>query len=136
MTTAHRYLVRLTALGVLMQFFLAGAGAFGATSFTAHTALGTTLIGLTAIALLAALVARRLRRHTALLFGVTLLQGLLGTLGADTQAWFGGLHAVNALAVMGAAATLARRTAAAPTAGSLEYSIASTSERGRTLPRR
>jgi hypothetical protein len=31
MTTAHRYLVRLTALGVLVQFFLAGAGAFGAT---------------------------------------------------------------------------------------------------------
>jgi hypothetical protein len=111
MTTAHRFIVRLIALGVLVQFFLAGAGAFGATSFTAHKLLGTILIGLAAVALLLALFARRFQRHTAVLFGVTLLQGLLGTLGADTQAWLGGLHAVNALAVMGAAATLARRTA-------------------------
>jgi hypothetical protein len=112
MTTAHAYLVRFIALGVLVQFFLAGAGAFGAISFDAHRALGTILIVLAALALPAALAAHRFRRHTAVLFGFLLLQGALGVLGSDTQAWFGGLHAVNALAVMGAAATLARRTGA------------------------
>jgi hypothetical protein len=31
--TAHRYIVRLIVLGVVVQFFLAGAGAFGATTY-------------------------------------------------------------------------------------------------------
>lgn len=118
MTTAHRFLVRLIALGVVVQFFLAGLGAFGATSFGAHEALGTALIGLAALALLLALFARRFRRHTAVLCGVLLLQGLLGLLGSNVQAWIGGLHAVNALAVLGAAATLARRRPSSRASGS------------------
>lgn len=110
MSAAHRFLARLIALGVLVQFFLAGAGAFGATSFGAHEALGTILVGLAGVALLLALLGRRFRRHTAALFGLLLLQAILGVLGADTEAWIGGLHAVNALAVIAAAGTLARRT--------------------------
>jgi hypothetical protein len=110
MRPAHRYLVRLIALGVVVQFFLAGAGAFGATSFDAHETLGTVLLVLSGVAVVLALLAHAFRRHTALLLGVLLLQTFLGILGTDTQAWIGGLHAVNALAVMGAAATLARRT--------------------------
>jgi hypothetical protein len=48
-----------------------------------------------------------------LLLAVLLVQWILGKLGADEQAWFGALHAANALAVMVTAGTLARRTAGA-----------------------
>jgi hypothetical protein len=110
MITAHRYLTRLIALGVVVQFFLAGAGAFGATSFEPHRALGTILIGLAALAVVTALLARTFIRHSVVLLGLLIVQAALGVLGADTQAWFGALHAVNALAVLAAAGTLARRT--------------------------
>jgi hypothetical protein len=110
MRTAHRYTVRLVALGVVVQFFLAGAGAFGAISFDAHEALGTVLLVLSGVALVLSLLAHAFRRYTALLVGTLLLQAVLGILGADTQAWIGGLHAVNAIAVMGVAGTLAGRT--------------------------
>jgi hypothetical protein len=110
--TAHRYIVRLIALGVVVQFFLAGAGAFGATTYSPHQTLGVILIALSALALILAALGRSFIRHTSVLLGVLVLQAVLGTLGADTQAWFGALHAVNALAVMAAAGTLARRTVA------------------------
>jgi hypothetical protein len=66
------------------------------------------LIVLTALALLLAVLGRMFIRHTTVLLGLIVLQAVLGTLGSDTQAWFGALHAVNALAVMAAAGTLAR----------------------------
>jgi hypothetical protein len=74
---------------------------------------GRGLLGLAGIAVARSLLARRFVRHTALLFAVLLVQWILGKLGADEQAWFGALHAANALAVMVTAGTLARRTAGA-----------------------
>ena len=107
---AHSYLARLIAAAVVVQFFLAGAGAFGASSYAPHKALGTVLLVLAVIEVLLALVARSFVRHSALLLLVVAVQVALGVLGSDTSAWFGAVHAVNALAVMGAAATLARRS--------------------------
>jgi len=102
-------LVTLIVAGVGFQFLLAGAGAFGATSFNAHRVLGWALLFLAGIAFVVALAAMRLVRHSGALLLVVALQAGLGVLGAETQAWFGALHGLNALAVMAAAGTLARR---------------------------
>jgi hypothetical protein len=109
--TAHRRLARVIAAAIVLQFFLAGAGAFGATSFAPHRALGWLLLLLAAAELLLALLGRSLVRHTGVLFLLVVVQVLLGVLGSDASAWFGALHAVNALGVMAAAGTLARRGA-------------------------
>jgi hypothetical protein len=104
----HRLLASLIATAIAVQFLLAGAGAFGATSFAPHRALGWALLIAAALELLVALAASTLVRHSAALLALLALQATLGLLGADTQAWFGALHALNALVVMAAAGTLAR----------------------------
>jgi hypothetical protein len=112
MSWAHstqRVLASLIVVGVAVQFLLAGAGAFGATSFSPHRALGWALLLFAVVAFLVALAAMRFVRHSAVLLCVVALQAALGVLGADTQAWFGALHGMNALAVMAAVGTLARR---------------------------
>jgi hypothetical protein len=107
--STQRVLASLVAAGVAAQFFLAGAGAFGATSFASHRALGWALLLLAGVAFIVALPAMRLIRHSVALLLVVALQAALGVLGTDTQAWFGALHGLNALAVLAAAGTLARR---------------------------
>lgn len=92
--------------GVLGQFFLAGAGAFGAASFDAHAGAGVLLV-LVALLLLV-LVARTLRRPVLLLSGALFLQLLLGGLGRDQEAWIGAFHALNAVVVLGLSYSLAR----------------------------
>lgn len=121
--TAHRQLARLVAVSIVVQFFLAGAGAFGATSFAPHRAVGWLLLLLAAAELLLALIGRTLVRHTGVLLALTGVQVILGVLGSDTSAWFGAVHAVNALAVMAAAGTLARRamSSAAPRGLSIQH---------------
>ena len=115
--TAHRYVARLIAAAVVAQFFLAGAGAFGATSFAPHKALGWLLLILAAVEMLLALLGRTLIRHSGALVLVTVVQVAVGVLGADTSAWFGALHTVNAIAVIAAAGTLARRTSSPSSSG-------------------
>ena len=105
---AHRVLASVIAAGVAVQVFLAGAGAFGAAGYGPHRALGWALLIVALGELLVAVAAAKLIRHTALLVLVVGLQVALGVLGTETQAWFGAFHAVNALAVMAAAGTLAR----------------------------
>jgi hypothetical protein len=108
MRTTHTYLARGIAAAVVVQFFLAGAGAFGASSFAPHRTLGWLLLLLAVVELLFALAGRVRVRHSGVLLAAVGLQVALGVLGTDTSAWFGALHAVNALVVLGAAATLAR----------------------------
>jgi len=109
MRAAHRQLARLIAAAIVVQFFLAGAGAFGAASFGPHKALGWLLLLLAVVELLLALAGRNLVRHTGVLLLLVVVQVILGVLGSDVSAWFGAVHATNALGVMAAAATLARR---------------------------
>jgi uncharacterized membrane protein len=111
--TAHRAVVALIAVGVVVEFFFAGAGAFGATSYDVHMTVGKILLGLAGLAVLCSTLARRFLRHTVFLLAVVLLQWILGKLGAEKEAWVGPVHAVNALAVMATAGTLARRAAGA-----------------------
>lgn len=112
---AHRGLQSLAMALVAAQFFLAGAGAFGATSFEAHKAVGSVLVLVALVGLLAAGLARRLVGHAALFLAVTVLQLVLGTVGAD-EPWVGAFHGLNALVVMGVGGTLARRAWEPPAA--------------------
>jgi hypothetical protein len=117
--STHRFVVALIAAGVVVQFFLAGAGAFGATSFHLHSLLGTLLLVLAAVAVALALIGRAFVQHTVFLLLAVVIQFALGVLGADVQAWLGAVHAVNALAVMGAAASLVRRAVGSGGRGSI-----------------
>jgi hypothetical protein len=107
----HRWLAAVVAAAVAVQFLLAGAGAFGATSFQPHTAIGWAVAAVSLLVLLAALVGRSETRASGVLFAAVAAQVALGVLGSQSSAWFGAVHGLNALVVAGAAATLARRTA-------------------------
>lgn len=101
---AFRVLGILTLIAGVIQFALAGLGAFGA-SFDPHRMLGN-LIGIATLVLLVLMLIARPNLRAVLLsvlvavlaFGV---QPVLANVGGDTGASFGGLHALNALAMMG-----------------------------------
>lgn len=108
----YRYLTALFIADVLLQFFLAGAGVFSAGGGTAaresgaldpHRANGMVVMLLALLVLVAALVAGNGRWRWALpLFVLTLLQPVLAIAGAA-----GGLHALNAAAILGTGGVLA-----------------------------
>ena len=109
-------LLAFLALGAV-QIFLAGLGAFridnlgvsGDTAFAPHRAVGFAMGGVALLILVLALVARpgvRAVLASVLLFLlVVLVQSLLAGL-ADSTVWFGGLHALDGLAILGIAAFL------------------------------
>ena len=105
---AQRGLASLSRALVATQFFLAGAGAFGAASFDAHKAVGAALVLVVLAGLLVAALVRRHVAHAAIFLGVTVLQLVLGTVGTD-EPWIGALHGLNAIAVLGAGGTLAQK---------------------------
>jgi hypothetical protein len=113
LVAAQRGTATLTMALIATQFFLAGAGAFGATSFDAHRTVGSVLVFVVLLGLLVAALVRRHVRHALVLLGVTVLQVVLGTLGSD-EPWVGAFHGLNALVVLGVGGTLARRAWAAP----------------------
>jgi hypothetical protein len=115
LVAAQRGIATLTMALIATQFFLAGAGAFGATSFDAHRSVGDVLVLVVLLGLLVAALVRRHAVHALALVGVTLLQLVLGTVGSD-EPWVGAFHGLNALAVIGVGGTLARRTWASPAA--------------------
>ena len=109
-------LLAFLALGAV-QIFLAGLGAFridnlgvsGDTAFAPHRAVGFAMAGVALLILILALVARpgvRAVMGSVLLFLLAVLvQSLLASL-ADNTVWFGGLHALDGLAILGIAAFL------------------------------
>jgi uncharacterized protein DUF6220 len=109
----QRGIAVLTMALIATQFFLAGAGAFGATSFDAHKAVGSVVVLVALVGLLVAALARRFALHALVLFGLAVLQLVLGTLGSD-EPWIGAFHGLNALAVLAAGGTLARKTFESP----------------------
>jgi hypothetical protein len=99
------------------QIFLAGLGAFridnlgisGETAFAPHRDVGFAMGGVALFILVLALIARpgvRAVIASAILFLLAVLvQSLLASL-ADNTVWFGGLHALDGLAILGIAAFL------------------------------
>jgi len=110
----YRYLTALFVVDVLLQFFLAGAGVFSAGAGTAardstaldpHRFNGMIVMLVALLLLIAALVARGGRWKWALvLLVLTLLQPTLAIAGAA-----GGLHVLNAAAILIVGGTLAYR---------------------------
>ena len=85
--------------GVVVQFFLAGLGTFGATNFDAHSVFGLFLALMALILLVVAFVGklpRSLRALTFVLLAVNVLQIFLAQLDVEELAAF---HVVNALAI-------------------------------------
>jgi hypothetical protein len=113
LVAAQRGLITLTMALIATQFFLAGAGAFGATSWDAHETIGSLIGVVVLLVLLVAALVRRHVGHAAILLGLMVLQIVLGTVGSD-EPWVGAFHGLNALAVMGVGGTLARKAWAEP----------------------
>jgi hypothetical protein len=95
--------------GLVLQFYLAGAALFGATTFQPHRALGDALAAAILLLLVAAMLARPGRRLVGLAVGLTaltVLQLLLPSLRSGL-AWVAALHVVNALALAAVAVSIA-----------------------------
>jgi hypothetical protein len=113
MILPYRLVAVLILLGVGGQFFLAGAGAFGATSYHSHRVLGVVLVALGALGLLLALVSRS-RPVVALALEVALLlQLLFGHLGTN-HPWIGAIHGLGAVVVAALASVVARGLGISP----------------------
>ena len=96
--------------GVVVQFFLAGLGTFGATTFDAHRAVGLGLGLVSLIMLVLAFVGKVPRSLIALtftLFGLNVVQLVLAQIDIEEIA---ALHVVNALAVVYVAHELVQRS--------------------------
>jgi hypothetical protein len=125
--TIFRYWLWLMAVAVVVQIGFAGIGAFDAAdkatagsvdedafydSFTLHAILGTLLVLGGLITFLLALVARIGRRrvlHALGLFGLLVIQMILGWSGQELPEVLGFLHPINALLILGAILSLAGR---------------------------
>ncbi len=125
MKTVFRYWLWLMALAVIVQIGFAGIGAFDAAdkatagsvdedgfsdSFTLHAALGTFLVLgglLTFLLALAARVGRKRVLHSLGIFGLLIVQMLLGWTGQELPEVLGFLHPINAILILGAVASLA-----------------------------
>lgn len=107
MLAAYRLVSLLLLLGVGVEFFLAGAGAFGATSFHSHKMTGFILL---AGAILTFLLAAAARRNVRIGFAVAIavvLQVGLGDLGTH-HPWVGAIHGLGAGLVAAAVGVNAR----------------------------
>jgi hypothetical protein len=120
--TVYKWLAALILAAVVVQFFLAGVGVFGGrtadtpshkfaevSTLDAHRALGDLIILLALILVLVALAGGMRGSdmgHAGGLIILTLLQSVLAHLGTDTGALFGGLHVLNALAILGLSARI------------------------------
>jgi hypothetical protein len=96
--------------GVVVQFFLAGLGTFGATTFDAHRAVGLGLGIVSLIMVVLAFVGKVPRSLIALtftLFGLNVVQLVLAQIDIEEIA---ALHVVNALAVVYVAHELVQRS--------------------------
>src|SRR4051794_15491972 len=104
--TIVRGLAWVAFAAVIAQFFLAGLGIFGATSFGAHKIVGY-LIELTALLLLllsfAAGVGRARIGQAAIFFLLAFIQPLL----PSGTPWVAALHPLNAVAILFVAQQLA-----------------------------
>ncbi len=127
-----RWLAVLILAAIVLQFFLAGYGVFGGrtsdtssgkfpevSTLDAHRALGDLIILLALILVLVALAAGK--RGSAMgepggLLILTLLQSVLAHLGTDTGALFGGLHVLNALAILAVAGRIVATSRRGPPA--------------------
>jgi hypothetical protein len=101
---AHRLLALLFLAGGVVQFFLAGLATFGGSGFEPHRILGDVLTAVSLLILILAFVGRREAvQASAVLFGLMVVQEILGAWLGDEVPVLGALHPVVGLAVLGVA---------------------------------
>ncbi|HEY1293470.1 MAG TPA: DUF6220 domain-containing protein [Chloroflexota bacterium] len=96
--------------GLVVQFYLAGAALFGATTFQSHRTLGTALGAAVLLLLILSVMARPGRRVVGLaatLMALTVVQLLLPSLRTGLP-WVAALHVVNAIALVAVTVSIAR----------------------------
>jgi hypothetical protein len=118
MTTAYRALAILTTLVIIVQFFLAGLGAFHgvrtgeSNRFSAHETVGYIIAGLSIVLFVAAVLARLGGRAVGMVAFLFLLAGpvqvLLAKAGTDHGDFWGALHGLVGALILGFAGTLIR----------------------------
>ena len=103
--------VGLFVLGLFVQFYLAGRGAFGASSYSAHRTFGDVLHLVTPLILLLTLLHRRTRNRVDVVLAIALIVLFEVQLAlADLQhPTIGAFHPVNGLLILGVAVWLFRR---------------------------
>ena len=113
MPTARRTQIVLAGLflaGAVIQFYLAGRGAFGAGGYEPHQNVGRVLQTVALLVFVAALCFEQTRNRVDLgLAGALLLLTGLQTALANADGEVGALHGLNALLVTGAAAGILAR---------------------------
>jgi hypothetical protein len=128
---ARLAVIALFLIGIFVQFYLAGRGAFGAASYSAHKDFGDILHLLTPIVLLLTLVNPATRNRVDIIHAVLLIvlfevQFALGDLEHPAV---GAFHPVNALLLLGVAYSLFRRDLRAVTGRSTAARTASPARR-------
>jgi hypothetical protein len=114
---AHRLLALFFLAGAVVQFFLAGLGVFGETSYDAHKIWGGVLTVVALVVLILAFAGRReALQASVILFVLMIVQNILGGSGFDAPI-LGAFHPVVGLAVLGAAGAAAAGTAFGPPHG-------------------
>jgi hypothetical protein len=107
MAGAHRILALLFLAGAVVQFVLAGYASFGGSDWYPHTVWGTILTVIALVVLILAVVGRRAAlQSSAILFGLMIVENVLGAVGTDVPV-LGALHPLVGVVVLGAAMTAA-----------------------------
>jgi hypothetical protein len=121
MSAVYKYLAGIIFLAVLIQIGFAGYGAFSVAGdvgdgpvdedrfedvFGLHLGFGYLVILLGLLLLVIAFIARHRIKHSAILFGLLILQLILAWIGYEV-AWIGFLHPVNAVLIAGLSGMLA-----------------------------
>jgi len=104
----YRWVLAVLLLDIAVQFFLAGLGIF-AGDFDAHVINSIVISGLTFVVLVLALVARVGRRDVVLAVVLFLLASFAQSffrMWAGDQAFWGGMHALDGLVILGIASFL------------------------------
>jgi multisubunit Na+/H+ antiporter MnhG subunit len=120
---AHRILAQVFLAGAVLQFFLAGLGAFKfgdeeSNAYDIHQGIGSLLTLVALILLILAFVGRKHAvQASVVLFVLMLVQNVLAWAGTDAPA-VGGLHPINGLLILGVAMlTIAGRRVEVPHGG-------------------
>lgn len=99
----HRGLAWVILVGLVLEFYLAGAPLFRAVTFEPHVELGRTLGTAILVLFVFGLIdqsGRRIVRLSTLLVGLMIVQWLLPALGPVVP-WVAALHAINGMALIG-----------------------------------
>jgi hypothetical protein len=105
----HAGLAFLTLAAVVVQFFLAGLGVFGAEPYDAHKINGYLILLAALILLVLALIGRLDRERIGTSAGLVVLMIVQIALIESGRPWIEAIHPLLALAILGASFRLALR---------------------------